>query len=324
MSIRLSRIGWRVPVAILTLVGLVLSTLYFVFPEYILQAMVASARHSAGLERRSVNIAGHHIVYLDGGIGTPVVLLHGFGATKDLWDGVAAHLTSRYRVIAPDLPGFGESPAREAETYDAESQARRLHAFLNALGVRDHHIGGNSMGGFNSVVYAAMYPEAVRSLLIAGAPGVGSPQPSELDRRIQAGENPLLVSNEAELDQLLRMAFFRPPSIPGPFKRVMLDDAIKRRTTYAKIFEDLKMAQPIGGVLEPLLPSVTTRTLVVWGAHDRLVHPSSADVFSTAIPNAEKTVLENCGHALPRECPDLLAQRYLTFLGSASVEGTPK
>jgi abhydrolase domain-containing protein 6 len=318
MSIRLSRIGWRVPVAILTLVGLVLSTLFFVFPEYMLQAMVAYARHAAGLERRSVNIAGHHIVYLDGGSGTPVVLLHGFGATKDLWDGVAAHLTSRYRVIAPDLPGFGESPAREGEKYDADSQARRLHSFLNALGVHDHHIGGNSMGGFISVAYAAMYPEAVRSLLIAAAPGVRSPQQSELDRRIQAGENPLLASNEAELDQLLQMAFFRPPSIPGPFKRVMLDDAIKRRTTYAKIFEDLKMAQPFGGVLEPLLPGVSTRTLIVWGAHDRLVDPSSAEVFSAAIPNAEKAVLENCGHALPRECPELLAQRYLTFLGSAS------
>jgi pimeloyl-ACP methyl ester carboxylesterase len=316
--------GWRLPVAILILVGLVLSTMYFVFPEYILQAMVASARHSAGLQRRSVDVAGQRIVYLDGGSGEPVVLLHGFGANKDLWDAVAGHLTPRYRVIAPDLPGFGESPALEAGKYDAQSQARRLRAFLDALGVRDHHIGGSSMGGFIAVAYAAMYPANVRSLLIGAAPGVRSPQKSELDRRLEAGENPLLVRNEADLDQLLQLAFFRPPSVPGPFKRAMLHDAIERHATYAKIFEDLKMAQPGEGALGPLLPSLSTRTLIVWGAHDRLVDPSAANVFSAAIPNAQKAILEDCGHALPRECPDLLARRYRTFLDSASAEDAPK
>ena len=299
---RLPGTWWRLLLAILALVGLGVVTVYVAFPELILRAMVASARRSAGLQRRSVDVAGHHIVYLDGGSGTPVVLLHGFGVTKDLWDAVAAHLTPRYRVFTPDLPGFGESPARQTEKYDAESQARRVHAFLDALGVRDHHIGGNSMGGLISVVYAALYPDNVRSLLIGAAPGVRSPEKSELARRLEAGENPLLVGNEADLDQLLQMAFFRPPSIPGPFKRVMLHDAIERRAMYAKIFNDL--VAPGEGALDSLLPRISTRTLVVWGAHDRLVHPSSADVFTAAIANAEKTILEDCGHALPRECPD--------------------
>jgi pimeloyl-ACP methyl ester carboxylesterase len=259
-----------------------------------------------------VDAAGHHIVYLDGGDGTPVVLLHGFGLTKDLWDVVAAQLTPQYRVIVPDLPGFGESPVREGEKYDAESQARRVRALLDALGVRDHHIGGNSMGGVISVVYAALYPHAVRSLLIGAAPGVRSPEKSELTRRLEAGGNPFLVGSEADLDQLLELAFFRPPAIPGPIKRAMLRDAIERRTTYARIFKDL--VPPGEGALEALLPKIAVRTLVAWGAHDRLVHPSSANVFTAMMPNAEKTILEECGHALPRECPDLLAQRYLAFL----------
>lgn len=267
--------------------------------------------------------AGHHIVYLDGGDGPTVVLVHGFGATKDLWDGVAVHLTPRHRVIVPDVPGFGESAVQEGEKYDAESQARRIRALLDALGVRDHHIGGNSMGGLISAVYAASYPQAVRSLLIGAAPGVRSPEKSELTQRLEPGGNPLLVSTEAEFDELLELAFYRPPSIPGPIKRAMLDDAIERRATYARIFNDLVQAGE--GALEALLPKINARTLVAWGTHDRLIHPSSANVFTARMPNTEKTILEECGHTLPRECPDLLAKRYLAFLerDPAAADGLP-
>jgi abhydrolase domain-containing protein 6 len=313
----------RLLLGALLLLGLFVVTVYLAFPEVILRALALSARRSAGLERRSVDTAGHHIVYLDGGAGPAVVLVHGFGATKDIWDVVAAQLTPRYRVIVPDLPGFGESPVRDGETYDAERQARRVRALLDALGVRDHHIGGSSMGGLISVVYAGLYPEAVRSLLIAAAPGVRAPEKSDLSWRLEAGGNPLLVGSEADLDQLLELVFFRPPSIPGPIRRAMLHDAIDRRATYARIFKDL--AGSGEGALETLLPKITARTLVVWGRHDRLVHPSSVDVFTRLMPDAEKTIFEGCGHALPRECPALLAQRYREFLEreSADDDGGP-
>jgi pimeloyl-ACP methyl ester carboxylesterase len=259
-----------------------------------------------------MDVAGHHIVYLDGGSGPVVVLVHGFGATKDLWNPIAAELTPRYRVIAPDLPGFGESPVREDGQYDAESQARRIRALLDTLGVHDHHIAGSSMGGLVAVVYASLYPEAVRSLLISAAPGVRAPEKSEVARRLEAGGNPLLVGSEADLDTLFTLVFFRPPAVPGPLKRAMLRDALERRATYARIFEDL--VQLGEGTLEALLPKVTVRTLVAWGAHDQVVHPSSVDVFTALMPDTETAIFAKCGHALPRECPDLLAQRYLAFL----------
>lgn len=314
---------WRLLLTTVLLFSLVVATAYFVFPELIVRVMIASARRSAGLERHSVDVAAHRIVYLDGGYGTPVVLLHGFGVTKDLWDGLAAQLTPRYRVIVPDLPGFGESPARGGERYDAESQARRVRALLDALGVQDHHIGGNSMGGLISVVYAGLYPQAVRSLLISAAPGVRSPEKSELIRRLEAGENPLLIDNEAGFDELLKLVFFRPPSIPGPMKRVMLHDAIERRDTYARIFKEIE--QPGEGALEAMLPKITVRTLVVYGSHDRVIHPSSASVFASMMPNAETTIFEECGHSIPRECTDVLAQRYLAFLEQhpAAAGGVP-
>ena len=303
---------WRLLLATFLVLGLAGATVYFAFPGLILRVMVASARRSAGLERQSVDVAGHHIAYLDGGNGPVVVLIHGFGGTKDLWDPVAAQLTPRYRVIAPDLPGFGESPVREDGKYDAESQARRVRALLDALGVHDHHLAGISMGGLISVVYAALYPEAVRSLMISDAPGVRSPEKSEVARRIEAGSNPFSVGSEADLDELVKLAFFRPPPIPDPIKRAMLQDRIERQAIYDRIFKDLFPAEPTE--LEPLLPKITVRTLITWGAHDQVVDPSSVNVFTALMPNTETTIFAECGHTLYRECPDVLARRYLAFL----------
>jgi abhydrolase domain-containing protein 6 len=310
--------GWRLLLGALSATVLTLAIFYFAFPEYLLQAINASARYSAGLERKSVEVDGHSIAYLEGGSGPTVVLLHGFGSTKDLWDGVATYLSPEYRVVIPDIPGFGESPALEGESYDAQNQARRLHAFLAEIGVGTHHIGGNSMGGTIAVVYAATYPKDVLSLLISAAPGVAARETSDMEQLIESGKNPLLIRSEADLDLLFQMAFFQAPSIPGQFKRAMVQDALKREATYLKIFDDLELAYPERAPLEQLLPDISSPTLIAWGAHDGLVHTSTAETFAAGIPGADITIFEECGHALPRECPDAMAQRYITFLNSVS------
>jgi len=106
-----------------------------------------------------------------------------------------------------------------------------VHGFLDALDIRDHYIAGISMGGLVSVGYVALYPDGVRLLLIAAAPGVRSPAQSAFIRRLEAGQNPLLAGNEVNFDERLKLVSFRPPSIPGPLKRAMLQDAIERQAT---------------------------------------------------------------------------------------------
>jgi pimeloyl-ACP methyl ester carboxylesterase len=303
-------------------VALAAAAVWFVFPELLVQAANSQARRAAGLERRSLDVAGHHIVYLDGGSGTPVVLLHGFGASKDLWNTVAAQLTPHYRVIALDLPGFGESPVVDGATYDAPSQAQRLHALLGALGVREHHIGGNSMGGVIATIYAASYPRNVRSLLINDAPGVRTPVVSELQRLLAAGENPFLVRDQADVDRLLDLVLYRPPSFPAPIRSAMGRDAIGRRAGYARIWNDYGIDRPgAEDMLGPLLPGISAPTLVLWGEVDDLVDVSAADVFARLLPNAHKVVLANCGHSPAWECPGPMAQSYRAFLDAVSAEG---
>jgi pimeloyl-ACP methyl ester carboxylesterase len=90
-----------------------------------------------------------------------------------------------------------------------------------------------------------------------------------------------------------------------------------------KILEDLDLGRPGPGPLEPLLPTLALPTLILWGAHDQLIDVSAAGVFSAAIRGSEITVFADCGHALPRECGEPLARRYLAFLEAVQGARAP-
>src|ERR1700710_2020288 len=81
----------------------------FLFPAQFARAAANAERGAAGLERKETDIPGLHVVYLEGGQGKPLLLLHGFGADKDNWTRVARYLTPHFHVFALDLPGYGES-----------------------------------------------------------------------------------------------------------------------------------------------------------------------------------------------------------------------
>lgn len=309
MSRRLARVA-----AALLAVAAAAAILVVAFPELALRALFVYSRRAAGLELRTFELADGPIAYLEGGSGPSVVLLHGFGGSKETWIGVAAALAPHYRVIVPDLPGFGESPARQAGSHDPAAQAARLRSLLQGIGAGPHHLGGLSMGGEIAAFYAASYPDELRSLLLVAAPGVRSPEQTDFLRRVLAGENPLRVDDEADLDALLAMVSFRPRSIPRLLKRAMVDDMAPRQEVQQRILGDIVRAGE--AALEPLLPRIRARTLVLWGAEDRLVDPSTAGVFVAGIPRAESEILPGCGHALPGDCPSEVIGRYQLFLAA--------
>lgn len=149
----------------LLLILLVLTAVYTLTPpEKRFEWGVATERKIAGLSLKHATLSEGSIAYLEGGKGTPILLLHGFGADKDNWVRMAKHLTKKYRVIAPDLPGFGESFKRAELDYDVTSQVARLSEFADKLGLTQFHIGGNSMGGYIAANYAVTCPEHIECL----------------------------------------------------------------------------------------------------------------------------------------------------------------
>ncbi|MBI4693541.1 MAG: alpha/beta fold hydrolase [Gammaproteobacteria bacterium] len=279
-------------------------------PEVFLDAALRAARRAAKLETRRIRAGDHEIAYLDGGSGEPLVLLHGFGANKDHWPTLAKQLVGRYRIIAPDVPGFGESDKHPALRYAIDDQVERIHAFVAALGLERFHLGGNSMGGQLAAAYAARHPERVMSLWLLAPAGVATAQPSELQAHLARGENPLLVDDAAGFARLVHLCFSKAPYVPGPFQRVLAARAVAERPFNDKIFQDW-LARPAW--LESRVEGLHMPTLVSWGEEDRVLHHSGAAILGRLVPEARVVVMPGVGHLPMMERPGESAAQFLEF-----------
>jgi len=160
---------------------------YFALPGLLVKWARESDRKVAGLQEKSLRVEDHEIVYLEGGQGEPILMVHGFAANKDNWTRFAKFVTPLYHVVALDLPGFGDSTCLENASYSIADQAMRLNQFADAVGLKKFHVVGNSMGGHIAGRCTVMFPERVLTLGLFDASGVTSPVPSEMAQRLAKG-----------------------------------------------------------------------------------------------------------------------------------------
>jgi len=198
---------------------LVLAGIYFFVPQIPLYLALKAQQRTAGVEQKEIQVKGHPVPYLTGGTGEPLVLLHGFGGDKNHWVRIAKYLTPHFRVIAPDLPGFGEVARDPSLRYGISDQVERLHDFVEARGLTMFHLGGNSMGGQIAGAFAAKYPQHVKTLWLLAPGGVLSAKTSELGELVKKGENPLLIDSTDDYDRLLDFVFVKRTPIHKDIKR---------------------------------------------------------------------------------------------------------
>jgi len=287
---------------------------YFAFPDVAFKLLLKAERSSAGLEQHSITVDGLHIEYLEGGQGDVILLLHGFGANKDNWTRISKHFTPHYRVIAPDLAGFGESSRQPDANYTIAAQADRVNAFVRALGIKRFHLGGSSMGGSIAGGYATHHPENVISLWLVAPGGVASAEPSEMKKELDAGKsNPLIAESVEDYNRLLDFVFVKKPFIPGPMLNQLAKDAVRSRPLNQKIFKQINMAIKTTD-LESTLNGSLVPTLIVWGANDRVLHYSGAKILESVMPKAQVAIMGGVGHLPMIEKPEETAEIYLSFL----------
>lgn len=267
-------------------------------------------RARSGLERKEVRISDTiSYVYLEGGKGEPLILLHGFGANKDNFTRVARFLTPHYRVIIPDHIGFGESSHPGDADYGALTQAVRIRTLAQALGISKAHIGGSSMGGHISMMYAFIYPDEVRSLWLLNPGGIWSAPPSELrDVIATTNKNPLMARNEDEFADIFAFVMADPPFIPRPMLNVMARERIANYELERRIFEQLSSDSA-----EKYIADLPTPTLIVFGDRDRAINPATADILHKLMPNSETILMKGIGHLPMIEQPRRSAKDYLKF-----------
>ena len=273
--------------------------------------LITLERLNAGFRRRSLQIGNHRMVYSEGGKGETAVLVHGFGSSRDSWNRMAGRLTKQYRVIAPDMPGWGESTRIESESYGYPRQVQRLREFITTLGLGRIHLVGHSMGGFICSAYAAQYPDDVISLGLIAPHGVAEPQASELARSVAAGDNWLVASSVPEFERLLDKVFGKRPYIPKSVLRQAAKRAITGSAKSAKIFWETQKNDP---PLEARLSQIKAPALIIWGDQDRVLHVSCAEVFRQGIKNSEVLLLPGSGHMPLIENARQCATAWLKFV----------
>ena len=304
----------KMPKKILVTLGILIGSfliLYFVFPGTMFSILARLERGSAGLTLKSINAAGWQTPYLEGGQGETVLLIHGFGGDKDNFTRFAKYLTGKYRVISPDLPGFGENQRKPDENYAYSKQVPRIIALLDALQVDKFHVAGNSMGGCISGLLAEAFPERVLSATLIDNAGFQEPQMSEREKITRTGVNPLLVNNVEDFDRLMDFIFVNRPFIPGPLKEYFAVRAVQNRGFNEKIFQDISEERYL---LQSKFADVKVPVLVIWGDTDRVIDVSATETMKKIKPDIEVQIMPQTGHSPMLEKPNETAQLMLDFI----------
>lgn len=282
--------------------------------------LIGLERFMSGVHRKTAQVDDHRVVYSEGGKnnGEPVVLVHGFSASADSWNRIAAQLTGRYHVIAPDLPGWGESTRIDSASYGYPAQVERLHQFLQQFGLNRFHLAGHSMGGFISSAYAARYPDEVITLGLIAPHGITEPEQSDLARAVAQGDNWLVVSSMEGFERLMENLFVKRPYAPRSVLKYLARQTVSRSQKTQRIFDEL---QTNNAPLAERLGQIKAPTFIIWGDQDKLIHVSAAEVFRTGIGNSEVLIMKQTGHMPLLENVKQCGAAYLAFLEKARAAG---
>ncbi|QFT55725.1 alpha/beta fold hydrolase [Microbulbifer sp. THAF38] len=282
-------------------------------------------RKISGLNFRTIDIEEGGISYLQGGSGTPLILLHGFGADKDNWVRLARYLTRHFQIIALDLPGFGESFKNPGLDYDVQSQVQHLNSFVNAIGLKQFHLAGNSMGGYIAGNYAATYPEKTISLWLLNTLGVQDSPNSEMFEQILRNELPVILTKRREdYEVLLDHVFHKRPFIPGFAVSELSKSAKENFSLHHKIFKDIHKIKDgnieFSSPLDTRLKGFPKPTLITWGEKDRILHPRAGINLSRKITGSKLKLMDNIGHLPMIESPKMTANQFISFESSLQQE----
>jgi abhydrolase domain-containing protein 6 len=278
-------------------------------PQVLVDAELARQLRNAGLAKHVREVAGHRWVYAereaDRADAPTLVLVHGFTGIKENWSPLARAFDGRYRLVIPDLPGWGESQRLPRENYGFLAQSERLAAFIRSVSPdKPVVLVGHSMGGGVVALVAAGYPQLVSRVALLDAAGVRF-QDNRFGEAVLAGRNPFAVHDRASLDRYFATVFHREeakPWIPWPADRAY----IARRVRDAA-FEQAVLDR-IGRGPERFLPGdeatrIRQPALLLWCRQDAVIDPSALGLYAARIPQATRVLLDDCGHMSLMERP---------------------
>ena len=307
----------------LILLGTVLvawAVLWLLWPKPLARLFMAAERQQGRLRMRRVDCGDIDWHLLEGGHGEPLVLLHGFNGDGYHFARVSRRLGKHFRIIAPDLPGFGQTRFEEKLDYSVEAQADRVLALLDQLGTERFYLGGSSMGGYVACALAKKAPQRVRALWLLNPGGLQNTPLSPLFEVVYAGgHNALVVRDRRDFERLMDYCFVRPPWLPRPLARELADRAGRNAERASEIFEAMRFRST---PLEEMASGLDLPTLIVWGEADQVLHPSGLSLLAECMPEARTLLLPATGHLPMIEKPKVTAEAWISFAESSARQET--
>jgi len=273
-------------------------------------------RYPAGTAFRAQyrTVDGTRLRLIDTGNGTPVVFIHGFGASIYGWRyQLPPTVTAGYRVVAFDNRGFGFSD-KPAHGYTNAAYAHLVVSLLDSLGIASAVLVGHSMGGAIAAEVALTYPDRVRGLVLIDAAGYGVRWPGvlKLARWPQVGAVVTRFRARWITGRILRSTFADPSKVTeadvDQYYAPVPDPAYGRalRGVLREFRFDTLSGGRLGGVLAP--------TLILWGDADRWIPLRDGTRFARDLPRSEFVVVAHTGHDAADESPEQVNRQLLGFL----------
>tara|TARA_B110000003_G_scaffold245068_1_gene254599 strand:+ start:676 stop:1596 length:921 start_codon:yes stop_codon:yes gene_type:complete len=262
-----------------------------------------------------MEVKGLKIHYRDQGQGYPIVLIHGTGASLHTWDAWTEELIKTYRVIRLDLPAYGLTGQDPQKRYSSIDYVNLLDAFLDQLGVKEFHLGGNSLGGLVSWLYASYHDQKVNKLLLlnpSGFPFDSTPMV------IKLAKTPIL-------NYFVR--YITPKSfIKKNLKEVYYNDDLITKENIDRyydltLFEGNRDAFIDRSFVErenytDRLSLIQSPALVLWGENDEWIPVEDSEKFKAHLNNIKVVIMPKTGHIPMEERPKESVTIALDFLSN--------
>ncbi|HEY0081119.1 MAG TPA: alpha/beta hydrolase [Pyrinomonadaceae bacterium] len=267
-----------------------------------------------GAHSRFAEVGGVRVHYQEAGVegAPPMILIHGFCASTLVWSDVLLTLAEMgFRVVAPDLVGFGFSGKPREGEYTIEAQARVVVGLMEHLGIERAALVGSSYGGAVAAVCALEWPERVERLVLVGAVTNDAAKRQLLLRVAGApvlGEvlSPLLIDSRRLIKWRLRKIYANGNA--HLLERARLDSQylpLRYADTQRAILLTLRRWN--ASRIEREAASITQPTLLIWGEQDRDIPLRYGERLHAQMPNARLVVFRRCGHLPQEERPEEFA-----------------
>jgi 2-hydroxymuconate-semialdehyde hydrolase len=291
----------------------------------------ASNSHEESMEafsknKKFIDVDSWRVAYIDEGGGEPVLLLHGCPFHSFEWRDVIPLLTPRYRVIAPDLLGLGDTVVRLDDDYRLPNQMKMVVGLMDRLGVKSARIVGHDHGGATAQLMMKYHPERIQRLVLTNVEAYdqwpSEPERPYLEWIVSPVRTPFLrallgataaqrdifsiaVHNKQALTDEVLAAYVR-PHIATPERWLRLRRFFHWQLDREHNLETLRAVDGMRRFDHP--------TLLLWGKHDTNFGPALAERLAKDIPGFVRTeLLENSAHMPMQEEPEAYARAVLRF-----------